>query len=130
AAHAERRATAVVVRDHVVLAVAGIAAGADPRDRRHLRPRRTRVLRAAAAGAEEAVDRAMTPVVAILGIPEIAGELRIVRHGNPRRLLGHRTRHRQERQGRAADQGGAEPREEAPPRRPPRETAGTSLDDA
>src|SRR5262245_42532325 len=70
AAHAERRATAVVVRDHVVLAIAGIAARADPRDGRHLGPGRTRALRAAAARAEEPVDRAVPPVLAALRIPD------------------------------------------------------------
>src|SRR5581483_6647961 len=61
---AERLAAAVVVGDDVVLAVGRIAAGADPRDRRHLGAGRAGVRVAAAAGGDEAVERAVAPVFA------------------------------------------------------------------
>ena len=100
AAHAERLPAAVVVRDDVVLAVAGIAAGADPGDRRHLGARRARVLRAAAARAEEAVDRAVAPVAAVRRIAGVAGEPGVVGRRQRAIVLG-RARHREERQRRA-----------------------------
>src|SRR5262245_35205795 len=49
-------AAAIVVGDRVILAVGRVVARADPSDERHLRSRRARALRAAAAVAEKAVD--------------------------------------------------------------------------
>src|SRR5262249_56788674 len=77
---AEGLPAAVVVRDDVVLPVARMPAGPDPRDRRHLGARRARTLRAAAARAEEPIDGAVPPVVAALRIPRLAAQLRVVRH--------------------------------------------------
>src|SRR5262249_24629868 len=65
---ARRLAAAVVVGDHVVEPVGRIVTGADPGDGRHLGARRTAVLRAAAAAAKVAVDRAVPPVIAALRI--------------------------------------------------------------
>ena len=59
---------AVVVGDDVVLPVAGVVAGAHPGDRRGFGARRTGVRRAAAAAAQEPVDRAVAPVVAALRV--------------------------------------------------------------
>src|SRR5439155_5241879 len=121
AAHAERLPAAVVVRDDVVLPVAGVAAGADPGEGRHLRPRRAGVLRAAAAGAEEAVDRAVPPVVAALRVAQLAVQRRVV--GHRRVLVGRRARHRQQRQHRRPGKRRAEAREKAPTGGPARERA-------
>src|SRR6185436_5880909 len=57
-------AAAVIVGDGVVLTVGRVVARADPGDQRHLRSRRAGALRAAAAIAEETVDRAVAPVIA------------------------------------------------------------------
>src|SRR5437870_9148581 len=74
---AERLPAAVVVRDDVVLPVAGVPAGADPRDGRHLRPGRAGALRAAAARAEKAGERAVPPGVAALRVAHLALEARV-----------------------------------------------------
>src|SRR5690606_34858255 len=119
-------AAAVVVADHVVLAVGGVAAGADPGDRRHRRARRARGRAAAAARAQEAVDRAVAPVLAARGIA--LGPLDV---GGRRRgalaLLGCDARDRQQRQRRAARQRRAEAAEEAAPREPAREPPRAAL---
>src|SRR5262249_41618609 len=53
--------TAVVVRNDVVLRVDGVAARADPRDRRRLGARRTHVRRTATATAQKSIERAVAP---------------------------------------------------------------------
>src|SRR5262249_44720308 len=57
-------AAAIVVRNDVVLRIDRVAAGADPRDRRWFGARRARTCRAAAAAAQEAVERTVAPVIA------------------------------------------------------------------
>src|SRR5262249_58768362 len=84
AAQAERLAAAVVVRDDVVPAVARMPAGADPGHRRHLRSRRAGVLRAAAAGAQEAVDGAVAPVGAARRITDGGFETAVIGRWHPR----------------------------------------------
>src|SRR5882757_4007622 len=69
-------AAAVIVRNDVVSLVRRIAAGADPRDRRHLRAGRTGIHAAAVTGTQRSVDGAVTPVVAL---GRIAGVLRVAR---------------------------------------------------
>src|SRR5580692_4013102 len=55
---------AVVVRNDVVFAVTRIVACSNPGNGRHVRTRRTTRRSPAATAAQEAIDRAMTPVVA------------------------------------------------------------------
>src|SRR5207237_8857427 len=76
---AGRFPAAVVIGDDVVAVVGGVAAGADPGDRRHLGAGRTGVHGPPAAGAEKAVDRAVAPVIAGVWIA------RILRIGHGRR---------------------------------------------
>src|ERR1700722_14811153 len=64
AATARALAAAVVIRDHVVRIVARVVTSADPSDERHVGAGRAHRLRAAAASAQESVDRAMPPVLA------------------------------------------------------------------
>src|SRR5262249_61462354 len=109
AAHAGPLPAAVVVGDDVALPGAGVAAGADPGDRRHLGPRRALALRPATARTEEAVDRAVTPVGALSGIADVRCQPRVAR-GRQTRVAFRRTRDRQERKGGGPDHGGAEPR--------------------
>ena len=91
-------AAAVVIRHYVVASVSRIVAGADPRHRRLLGPRRAGVLRTPAAPAQISVDRTVTPVLAARGI------LRIVRFRSTGARAGARARrlrtpcHRQQRQ--------------------------------
>src|ERR1700730_16908909 len=63
AASATRLTAAVVIGNDVIAAVSRVVAGADPGDCRRLRPRRAAVGGAAAAAAQEAVDRAVAPVL-------------------------------------------------------------------
>ena len=75
AAATGRLATAVVIGDHVILAVAGIVAGAYPGYRGHLGSGRAGRLRPAATAAQEPVDRAVPPVLAGRRIARIGGRL-------------------------------------------------------
>src|ERR1700683_1303412 len=56
-------AAAIVVRNDVVLTVAWVVAGADPRHRRHVRAGRAHRLRSSAARAHEAIQGAVPPVI-------------------------------------------------------------------
>src|SRR5205823_9667491 len=84
----------VVVGDDVVAAVAGVVARADPGDGRGGGARWTGAGGAAAAGAQEAVDGAVLPVVAALGTVGLGGSL-----ARPRTAAAI---HRQQRQQRGA----------------------------
>src|SRR5206468_1522967 len=82
-AAARRLATAIIVRDDVVLAVNGIVTGANPRDGGHLGSGRAGIFRSAATAAQITVDGAMPPVIAtgrvidalrlVIGGPGLAG---------------------------------------------------------
>src|SRR5580692_3647441 len=78
-------AAAVVIGDHVILAVARIVASSNPRHRRHIRAGRTAGRTAAAASAQETVDRAVAPVIASGGI-----RMRTIRRGLGFLSTGHR----------------------------------------
>src|SRR6185312_11099378 len=98
---------AVVVRNDVVVAVAGVVAGAHPGHRRGLRARRAALHRAAAATAQEAVDGAVAPVLAGLRIARVG-------RATGRRSWRLAARHRQQRYGGSAEQQRAEAAEETP----------------
>src|SRR5262249_21695032 len=126
ATEAEGLPAAVVVGDDVVLPVARIPAGADPRHRRHLGSRRAGALRAPAARAEEPVDGAVPPVVAALRIPDLTSQLRVV--GHRRASLVRRARHREQRERRPADERQPQASQDVPARRPPRQLPRGLLD--
>ena len=98
---------AVVVGNDVVLAIGGIAAGADPGDVRLHRARRAAAGRTAAATTEKTVDGAVPPVVAAV---------RITLFINAARGEGAIAVDRQQGERPGADQQRAQPAEKATPR--------------
>src|ERR1700676_2619940 len=112
AASPRHASAAIVVRDDVIAPVRRIAAGADPRDRRHFGPRRTRIGASAITCAKRAVDRAIAPIIALYRIPRIlriAGALGRGLSGigiSGTMVTFRRARHRQQRQrGRTGKEG-------------------------
>lgn len=88
AAVALSSATAVVVRDQIVLAVSWIAAGAYPRKRGHCRARRAFVRAAATTFTEIAIGRAVAPIVTASWValfPRITVFRAAARHGQQQR---------------------------------------------
>ena len=100
AAPAEVAPAAVVVPDHVVLAVGGVAAGADPGDRRHLgagRARGLRCRRSSCTGSRRSRSAASTRSAS----DRPPGRRRLSAGAGPRGVAASAARDRQQRQRRA-----------------------------
>src|SRR5205807_7490 len=108
-------AAAVVVGNDVVVPIARIVTGPDPRDGRGLGAGRAAVCRPSAAGTQESVDGAVPPVLTAL---RVAGIRASAGRGWSGRLTA---RHRQQRHARSAEHQGTNTADEAPPGDPLRQ---------
>ena len=103
---AERLSAAVVVRNDVVFAVRRVSAGTDPCHRRHFGAWWARLVRAPTTTAQEAVDRAVAPVLASRGV-SLAAFDSVLADG----VVFRSARDRQQWQRRAADEHAPEARQ-------------------